>query len=113
MRAAGRSTLLPHFAAAVTVATAATWAVLQGLDGVGLKQAVDAWYSASGADKAIRLANAETVRWLEWGFQSYFRVMLGVAFVLVGAGMLAGRRVAAGWLGWGPCSVACSQRRSG
>ena len=84
MRAAGRSTLLPHFAAAVTVATAATWAVLQGLDGVGLKQAVDAWYSASGADKTIRLANAETVRWLEWGFQSYFRVLLGLAFVLVG-----------------------------
>lgn len=100
LRAAGRSTLLPHFAAAVTVATAATWALLQGLDGVGLKQAVDAWYSASGADKAIRLANAETVRWLEWGFQSYFRVLLGLAFLLVGAAMLVGRRVAAGWLGW-------------
>jgi hypothetical protein len=99
MRAAGRSTRLPHFAAAVTVATAATWAVLQGLDGVGLKQAVDAWNRASGADKAIRLANAETVRWLEWGFQSYFRVLLGLAFLLVGAAMLAGRRVAAGWLG--------------
>lgn len=100
MRAAGRPTLLPHVAAAVTVAAAATWAVLQGLDGVGLKQAVDSWYSASGADKAIRLANAETVRWLEWGFQSYFRVLLGLAFVLVGAAMLVGRRVAAGWLGW-------------
>ena len=48
MRAAGRSTLLPQFAAAAAVATAATWAVLQGLDGVGLKYAVDAWYSASG-----------------------------------------------------------------
>jgi len=62
--------------------------------------AVDAWYSASGANKAIRLANAETVRWLEWGFQSYFRVLLGLAFVLVGAAMFVGRRVAVGWLGW-------------
>ncbi len=51
-RAAGRSTLLSQFAAGVTVATAATWAVLQGLDGVGLKQAVDAWYSASGVSPA-------------------------------------------------------------
>jgi hypothetical protein len=100
MRAAGRSTLLPQFAAAAAVATAAIWAVLQGLDGVGLKYAVDAWYSASGADKAIRLANAETVRWLEWGFQSYFRVLLGLTLLLVGAAMLAGRRVAARWLGW-------------
>ena len=90
MRAAGRSTLLPQFAAAAAVATAATWAVLQGLDGVGLKYAVDAWYGASGADKAIRLANAETVRWLEWGFQSYFRVLLGLTLLLVGAAMLAG-----------------------
>ena len=100
LRAAGRSTLLPQFAAAAAVATAATWAVLQGLDGVGLKYAVDAWYGASGADKAIRLANAETVRWLEWGFQSYFRLLLGLTLLLVGAAMLAGRRVAARWLGW-------------
>lgn len=99
MRAAGGSPLLAHFAAAAAVATAATWAVLQGLDGVGLKQAVDAWASASGADKAVRFANAETVRWLEWGFQSYFRLLLGLTFALLGAVILAGRLVA-GWLGW-------------
>ena len=66
---------------------------------MGLKQAVDAWASASGADKAVRFANAETVRWLEWGFQSYFRLLLGLTFALLGAVILAGRLVA-GWLGW-------------
>jgi hypothetical protein len=39
LRAAGQSRLLSHLAAAAAVATAASWAILQGLDGVGLKQA--------------------------------------------------------------------------
>jgi hypothetical protein len=99
MRGAGRAPLLAHLAAAATVATAAIWAILQGLDGVGLKEAVDAWDSASGAEKPIRFANAETVRWLEWGIQSYFRVLLGLTFALFGAAILAGRLVAR-WLGW-------------
>jgi len=99
MRAAGRQSLVAHLALGATVATAAVWAVLQGLDGVGLKQAVDAWASASGAEKQIRFANAENVRWLEWGFQSYFRLLLGLTFMLFGAAIVAGRLIA-GWLGW-------------
>jgi len=112
MQSASRSRLLvARLAAAATVATAAVWAVLQGLDGVGLKQAVEAWVNASGVEKAVRLANAETVRWLEWGFQSYFRVLLGLTFLLFGAAILGGRRIVARWLGWtavlvGVCSVA-------
>jgi hypothetical protein len=98
MRAAGQE-LLPYLATAATVATAAIWAVLQGLDGVGLKQAVDAWQGASGTDEAMRLAGAEVIRWLEWGFQSYFRLLLGVALLLVGAGILTSRLLAS-WLGW-------------
>jgi len=98
MRAAGRPSLLAHLAFGATVATAAVWAVLQGLDGVGLKQAVDAWASASGAEKQIRFADAESMRWLEWGFQSYFRLLLGLTFVLFGAAILASRLIA-GWLG--------------
>ena len=99
MRAIGQSHVLAHFGGAATVATAAVWAVLQGLDGVGLKQAVDAWVSASGTEKAMRFANAETVRWLEWGFQSYFRFLLGLSFLLIGAAILGGRLVPR-WLGW-------------
>lgn len=109
LRSAGASALVARLAAAAAVATAAVWAVLQGLDGVGLKQAVDHWVSASGPEKQIRFANAETVRWLEWGLQSYFRVLLGLTLALFGAAILSGRQVA-GWLGWtavaaGVCSV--------
>ncbi len=99
VRAAGRSSLLATVAAAAAVATAGIWAVLQGLDGVGLKQAADAWHGASGSEERIRFANAETVRWLEWGLQSYFRVLLGLTFGLFGAAVLASRLIA-GWLGW-------------
>lgn len=99
MTGASQPPQLAQLGAAATVATAATWAVLQGLDGVGLKQAVDAWNSASGLERSIRLATAETVRWLEWGIQSYFRILLGLTFVLVGAVILSSRPVAR-WLGW-------------
>ncbi|MFI2433291.1 hypothetical protein [Streptomyces sp. NPDC018693] len=109
LRFADGSALVARLAAAAAVATAATWAVLQGLDGVGLKQAVDSWVSASGSEKQIRFANAETVRWLEWGFQSYFRILLGLSLALFGTAILTSHRIA-GWLGWtalvaGVCSV--------
>ncbi|MGY1660802.1 DUF4386 family protein [Geodermatophilus sp. SYSU D00705] len=90
---------LAVFAAGLTVATAAVWAVLQAVDGITLKQAVDAWVAADDPDRAVRFADAEVVRWTEWGAQSYFRLLLGAALVLSGAAVLA-TRVLPGWLGW-------------
>ncbi|SFK55175.1 hypothetical protein [Geodermatophilus ruber] len=86
-------------AAGTTVATAAVWAVLQAVDGVTLKQAVDAWVAADGPERAIRLGDAEVVRWIEWGLQSYFRVTLGLALLLFGVTIVVTRAVAA-WVGW-------------
>jgi hypothetical protein len=68
---------LALLAAGTIIATGAIWAVLQAVDGVTLKQTVDAWAAASGTAKATRLADAETARWIEWGLQSLFRVLLG------------------------------------
>jgi rhodanese-related sulfurtransferase len=82
-----------------TVATAAVWAALQGIDGVALKQAVDAWANASGAEKAMRFADASTVRWAEWGLNSYFRLLLGLTVVLFGLA-IARTALVAPWLGW-------------
>jgi Domain of unknown function (DUF4386) len=90
---------LARCAAGATVATAAVWAVLQAVDGVALKQAVDAWADASGAEKAARFGDAETVRWTEWGLQSYFRLLLGLTFVLFGLA-IARTGLVARWLGW-------------
>src|ERR687893_2665056 len=89
---------LALLAAGSLIVASATWAALQAVDGVTLKQAVDAWAAASGTEQATRFADAETARWIEWGLQSYFRVLLGVAFLLLGAGAVVSRLVPS-WLG--------------
>jgi hypothetical protein len=58
--------------------------VLYAVDGVALKQAVDAWVSAPAAEQATRFASAEAIRWLEWGTNSYWNLMQGLAMVLFG-----------------------------
>jgi hypothetical protein len=50
------------FGAAATVATLALYGVLQAVDGVALKQSVNAWASAPEAAKAARFASAEAIR---------------------------------------------------
>jgi len=56
--------------------------VVSAVDGVALKQAVDAWASAPAAQQATRLASAEAIRWLEWGANSYWNFTQGLALVL-------------------------------
>jgi hypothetical protein len=68
-----------------TIATGVTLAlegVLYAVDGVALKQAVDAWASAPAAEQAARFASAQAIRWLEWGANSYSNIMLGLTMVL-------------------------------
>jgi hypothetical protein len=89
---------LALLAAGAIIASGATWAVLQAVDGVTLKQTVDAWVAAPETEEATRYADAETTRWIEWGLQSYFRVLLGVAFLLLGAAAVVSRLVPS-WLG--------------
>ncbi len=71
-----------RFAAVSAVVSLALYGVLQAVDGVALKQAVDAWVSAPSAEKAARFASAESIRWLEWGVNSYWEFMWGLSFVL-------------------------------
>jgi hypothetical protein len=87
---------LDHVAFGAAITTAATVTVLQAVDGVALKHAVAAW-AAAGADKAARFADAEVVRWIEWGVNSYFYTMLGVTLALFGAALL--RSILSKWLG--------------
>ena len=71
-----------RFGAGLTVTTLALYGVLQAVDGVGNKQAVDAWVSAPAAEKAARFASAEAIRWLEWGVRSYENFALALALLL-------------------------------
>jgi hypothetical protein len=71
------------FAAVSVVVALALYGVVQAVDGVALKHAVDAWASAPEAEKATRFASAETMRWLEWGTSSYQTFMFALALILL------------------------------
>jgi hypothetical protein len=74
---------LGFFGAIAAGVALALYGVLQAVDGVALKQAVDAWASAPAAEKAARFASADAIRWLEWGTHSYQTFMFGLAVVLL------------------------------
>jgi hypothetical protein len=76
--------LASRLGAAATTATLGLYGVVLAVDGVALKQAVNAWANAPEAEKAARFASAETMRWLEWGTRSYENFALGLAVVLAG-----------------------------
>jgi hypothetical protein len=67
--------------------------VLQAVDGVALKQTVDAWAVAPATEQAARFASAETIRWLEWAIRSYQRLMLGVTLALYASVILSTARL--------------------
>ncbi|MCU1568107.1 MAG: hypothetical protein JWQ56_3044 [Pseudarthrobacter sp.] len=78
----------------------ALYGALQAVDGVALKQAVDAWAAAAEPGKAAHFATAEGIRWLEWGMRSYQSFLLGIALILLGAAVAARGPVSRviGWL---------------
>lgn len=89
-----------RFGALFAAAAVALYGALQAVDGVALKQAVDAWAAAPEPDKASRFATAEGIRWLEWGMRSYQSILLGAAMVMLGIAVAATHRVSriAGYL---------------
>lgn len=82
-----------RFGAVAAIVALALYAVLQAVDGVALKHAVDAWASAPAAEKTARFASAEGLRWLEWGTRSYQSFMLGLALSLYAVGIASTARV--------------------
>ena len=82
---AGTATLVGRLGAASTTATLALYGIVLAVDGVALKQAVDAWANAPEAEKAARFAAAEAMRWLEWGARSYENFTLGLAMLFAAA----------------------------
>jgi hypothetical protein len=79
---AGTARFVSRFGAAAAMAALGLYAVLQAVDGVALKHAVDAWASAPDAEKTARFASAEAIRWLEYGMRSYQNFALGLALLL-------------------------------
>jgi hypothetical protein len=84
-------------AGAVLIAAAS--GLVLAVDGVALKQAVDAWVNAAPTGKAFAFHDAESVRWLEWGANCFLALVEGVTFVLVGVAIVRSAIVPR-WLGW-------------
>lgn len=85
-----------RFGAALAAIALGLYAVLQAVDGVALKQAVNALASAPEAEETARFAAAEAVRWLEWGMRSYEGFAMGLALLLFAVSILTTDRLSAG-----------------
>lgn len=87
-----------RFGLAAAVLTAASFTMLQAVDGVALKWAVDAWASAPADQETAAFAAAEAVRWTEYSLQSYSNILLGLTLILYGLAIALGT-VYPRWLG--------------
>jgi len=101
----GTATWAGRFGIASATAALALYGVLQAVDGVALKQAVNAWASAPEAEKAARFASAEAIRWLEWGVRSYQDLALGLALLLFAVAVVR--------MAWAPRPIAYLMGLSG
>lgn len=90
---------LERFGLAAVLLTAAAIAMLQAVDGIALKWAVDAWASAPADQEPAALSAAMGLRWTEYALQSYSNILLGLTLLLFGLALAFGHSYAR-WPGW-------------
>ena len=90
---------LAPFGLAAAVTTAASYTVLQAVDGITLKRAVDAWASAPADQQTAAFAAAEAVRWTEIAMNSFSNFLSGLTLLLFGLAIGLGR-IYPRWVGW-------------
>jgi hypothetical protein len=89
---------------AVTIIAASTFAILQAVDGIALKRAVDSWYnttassSAAIEEKTIAFRVAEGIRWIEIGINSINRITQGAVAIVFGVA-IAKSALLSRWIG--------------
>jgi hypothetical protein len=92
------ASVLAWIGLALAIMTASAFAVLQAVDGIGNKLAVDTWMSAPSDDKAITFGVAEGVRFIEIGTNSYFRILQGTVAVIFGIAIMM-NKIINRWIG--------------
>jgi hypothetical protein len=90
---------LAPFGLAAAGTTAASYTVLQAVDGIALKRAVDAWASAPADQETAAFAAAEAVRWTEMGMNALSNFLTGLTLLLIGVAIAFGG-VYPRWTGW-------------
>ena len=81
---------LASFGLALAVLTAASLTMLQAVDGVALKWAVDTWANAPAGQETAAFSAAAALRWTEYSLQSYSFILLGLTFMLYGLAIAVG-----------------------
>jgi hypothetical protein len=103
---------LARFGLVTAILTASAFTILQAVDGIALKIAVDTWYAIpsptsssevgdSGGgegEKAMVLRVAEGIRWTEWGIQAYYRMLQGAVALIFGVAIVKSA-VLSRWIG--------------
>jgi hypothetical protein len=82
------ASILAWIGLALAIMTASAFAVLQAVDGIALKMAVDAWVAAPPEEKAIPFGVAEGIRFIEYGANSIFRILQGTVAVIFGVAIV-------------------------
>jgi hypothetical protein len=88
-----------RFGLAAAVLTAGAFTMLQAVDGVALKWAVDAWAGAPASQEGAAFAAAQAVRWTEYSLQSYSNILLGLTLLLYALAIALGASYPR-WLQW-------------
>ena len=98
---------LAWFGLVTAILTASAFTILQAVDGIALKIAVDTWYAIPPSqtsdaeqegEKAIALRVAEGLRWTEWGVQAYYRMLQGAVALIFGVA-IAKSVILSRWIG--------------
>jgi hypothetical protein len=89
---------LAPFGLAAAEVTAASFTVLQAVDGITLRYAIDAWVSAPTPQKPAAFAAAEVARWTEIGMNGLSYFLAGLTLFLFGLAIVLGR-VYPRWVG--------------
>ena len=63
------------------------------MDGVALKQAVDAWVSAPASEQSTFFAVVQGIRVVEWGIRSYVDFTSGLTLILLALVIASTRRI--------------------
>jgi hypothetical protein len=82
---------LAPFGLAAAVTTMASFTVLQAVDGITLRYAVDAWVNAPASQKPAAFAAAEAIRWTEIGMNALSYFLAGLTLFLFGLAIALGR----------------------
>src|SRR5215210_1857149 len=100
----GTASALSWFGLVIAIISASAFAILQAVDGIALKIAVNSWYgfaphpANSEEEKAIAFQVAQGLRWTEWGVQAYYRMLQGAVALIFGVA-IAKSAVLARWIG--------------